>query len=35
MQVRIIRSSMPDVKDGNNTKIEPSVKPIIPAKVIL
>ena len=35
MKVRIIRSSMPDVKDGNNTKIEPSVKPIIPAKVIL
>lgn len=35
MQVRIIRSSTPDAKDGNNTKIEPSVNPIIPANVIL
>lgn len=35
MQVRIIRNSIPDEKVGNSTKIEPRVKPIIPAKVIL
>ena len=35
MQVRIIRSSTPDEKVGNSTKIDPSVKPIIPANVIL
>ena len=35
MQVRIIRSSIPDEKVGNSTKIEPSVNPIIPANVIL
>lgn len=35
MQVRIIRSSIPDEKVGKSTKIEPSVNPIIPANVIL
>ena len=35
MQVRIIRNSIPDEKVGNSTKIEPRVKPIIPANVIL
>ena len=35
IQVRIIRSSTADAKDGNNTKIEPRVNPIIPANVIL
>ena len=35
MQVKIIRSSKLDENVGNNTKIEPRVKPIIPANVIL
>ena len=35
MQVKIIRSSIPDEKVENSTKIEPRVNPIIPANVIL